>query len=98
MPGDIIDEALVDDSLLQEWADYEWVVKTIIDDVPEDLRQAEPEPEPEPVARGPWRHNPDHLEGKSLDELNIMVQEQDEDIEPFETVEEAIFFLSQDYQ
>lgn len=98
MPGDVIDHTLIADSLLKEWIGYGWIVETVVEDVPEDLRHAEPEPEPEAPARGPWRHNPDDLEGKSLDDLNIMVQELDESIEPFETEEEAIFFLSQDYQ
>lgn len=96
LPGGIVDVQLVSDDILREWITYGWIVETIVDDVPEDLKVVE-EVE-DPVARGPWRHNPDDLEGKSLDDLNIMVQEIDEDVEPFETVEEAIFFLSQDYQ
>ena len=52
----------------------------------------------QPVStEGRWTLNPSALEGKSLDELNVMVAERDSSIEPFETSEEAIAHLSQDY-
>lgn len=44
-----------------------------------------------------WTMNPSLLIGKGLDELNIMIQERDDTIDPRPTVNEAIKLLSQDY-
>ena len=46
----------------------------------------------------PWVFDPAFLRGKSLDELNVMVQELDDTVAPLETPEEAVGFLSQDFQ
>jgi len=45
----------------------------------------------------PWKLDPAQLEGKPLQELNLMIKERDDSIEPFETVEEAIAQLSADH-
>lgn len=45
-----------------------------------------------------WTLDPDTLKDKSLDDLNVMVLERDSSVEPFETEEEAIAYLSQDYE
>lgn len=47
--------------------------------------------------KGPWIFDPATLSGKPLDELNVIIKERDEAVEPFATVEEAIAFLSQNY-
>lgn len=53
---------------------------------------------PARVENSPWTLDPDGLKGKSLDELNVLIQERaQEDIQPMDTVEEAVAFLSQDY-
>lgn len=63
-----------------------------------------PQPEPEPEGRGtdvtpsPWTLDPADLAGKDLDELNVIVLDIDQRVEPFDTVEEAIFWLSQDFE
>lgn len=53
------------------------------------------------VENSPWNINPDELQGKSVDELNVMILERapeggDEPPE-FETPEEAVAYLSQDH-
>jgi hypothetical protein len=60
--------------------------------------------EPEPVLKdgegGPppqWDRDPKELEGLELDQLNVMIGEIDASIPPFETVEEAVLWLSQDF-
>lgn len=45
----------------------------------------------------PWTIDPSTLEGKDVDELNVMILERDPEQETMETVEEAVAFLSQDY-
>lgn len=52
-----------------------------------------------PVSKSsPWILNPAGLEGKSLEELNVMVLERSKTIAAFETKEEAIAQLSQDFE
>lgn len=64
---------------------------------------AEPEETPAPekkkgwIAPSAWIRDPAELEGLSLEELNIQILAVDDTIEPFETSEEAIAWLSQDY-
>lgn len=52
---------------------------------------------PAPKIASRWVLDPDALKGMTLDQLNVMVVERDESIEPFDTVEEAIEWLSQDF-
>lgn len=49
------------------------------------------------VTPGPWMCDPDMLEPFTLEELNVMVLERDPNMEPFETREEAITQLSEDF-
>jgi hypothetical protein len=42
--------------------------------------------------------DPDGIRGLALDQLNIMILERDDEVAPFETVEEAAAWLSQDYE
>ena len=44
-----------------------------------------------------WILDPDGLRSKSLEELNVMVIERQPELEPFETYQEAVAWLSQDY-
>ncbi|MFG0317080.1 MAG: hypothetical protein ACF8XB_07405 [Planctomycetota bacterium JB042] len=44
-----------------------------------------------------WGLDPDGLTGLSLEQLNLLVRERDPDIEPFDTVEEAVVQLSHEY-
>lgn len=46
----------------------------------------------------PWTFDPIGLKGKSLDELNVMVAERQKDGPKFESVVEAVAFLTQDFQ
>ncbi len=54
-----------------------------------------------PVPRLPrvslWDLDPDGIRGSSLDSLTVMVSERARTVDPFETTEEAIAQLSQDY-
>jgi len=67
---------------------------------------AEDEPAAEPVVEGrgdkvsptPWVFDPESLQGIDIDQLNVLIAERDESIEPFEDVDEAIDWLSQDYE
>lgn len=58
---------------------------------------------PPPVVtsgRGPWTFNPDILTGKDVIELNVMIAERTvapNPVQEFETPEEAVAWLSQDY-
>lgn len=45
----------------------------------------------------PWTLDPTSLNGKTLEQLNVMIQERDDKVEPFQTVEEASAWLSQDF-
>lgn len=56
-----------------------------------------PEGKPIPVHFGKWDLDPEKLQGLDLDQLNVMVLERDPSIEEFQTVEEAIEWLSQDF-
>lgn len=44
-----------------------------------------------------WALDPDGLRGMDVDDLNVMILEIDQDVDPFETAEEAIAWLTQDY-
>lgn len=46
---------------------------------------------------GPWIFNPAELQGKPLEELNVLIAARDDTVEPFGTVEEAIAYLSQNF-
>lgn len=48
-----------------------------------------------PVSK--WIFDPATLEGKPLEELNVLIKENGPDVEPFETIEEALAWLSQDF-
>lgn len=45
-----------------------------------------------------WDLDPTNLGDKKLDDLNAMILERDDSIDPFDTVEEAIAHLSRDYR
>lgn len=45
-----------------------------------------------------WVLDPATLTGKKVEDLNVMILERDPTVKPFETVEEAVAFLSQDFQ
>lgn len=45
-----------------------------------------------------WTHNPSDIQDKSLEDLNLMITNLDPDAASFDTPEEAVAFLSQDYQ
>ena len=49
------------------------------------------------TGRGRWRYNPEELAGFSLDQLNAAVAGVDPSVEAFETVEEAVAFMSADF-
>lgn len=51
-----------------------------------------------PKKASPYCLDPKDLQGKSLEQLNIMLKERDAEEEPFETIEEGIEFLSQDFK
>lgn len=59
--------------------------------------KADDKPEGHGQAISKWSIDPASLTSKTLDELNVMILERDEKIEPFETPEEAVAFLSQDF-
>ncbi len=61
---------------------------------------APPKREGRPVRTIPsiWVTDPAGIRGMGVDELNIMILERDDSVEPFETAEEAIAWLSQDYE
>ncbi len=46
----------------------------------------------------PWTFNPALLQHKALPELNVMIRDKDGSVAPFETSQEAIAWLSQDYE
>ncbi len=45
-----------------------------------------------------WILDPETLKDKSIEELNVMVQERDADVEPFLDTQTAAAWLSQDYE
>jgi|GEM_PF-3269456 len=47
--------------------------------------------------QSPWNLDAETLQGKDVDELNVMILERDENGPEFETKEEAMAFLSQDF-
>ena len=51
-----------------------------------------------PTITSLWAIDPDGLRSMSLDQLNVMIMERDDKVEPFEDLEEAIAWLSQDYE
>lgn len=61
-------------------------------------RAIEVKSDPEPaVAHGIWSLDPDGLQRMQIEELNVMVQERDAGVDHFDTVPEAVAWLSQDY-
>jgi hypothetical protein len=61
-------------------------------------------PPPPPVGRvgrinpSIWAMDPSGIRGLDVDQLNIMILERDDRIEPFETAEEAAAWLCQDFE
>jgi hypothetical protein len=48
---------------------------------------------------GPWDMDPAKITGRDIHELNVMIAERSgNEVPPFETVEEAIAWLSQDFK
>lgn len=45
-----------------------------------------------------WNLDPAGLRGMSVEQLNVMVLERDAKVTPFETIEEAVWWLTQDYE
>jgi hypothetical protein len=45
-----------------------------------------------------WNLDPERLQGKTLEELNVMVKERDTGVPLFETIPEAVVFLSKDFK
>ena len=45
-----------------------------------------------------WAINPADLVGKNLTELNIMILEKDNDMDPFDSMDDAIEYLSRDFE
>ncbi len=45
-----------------------------------------------------WILDPADLQDKNLDELNVMILERDDELDQFETVEEALAWLTQDFE
>ena len=45
-----------------------------------------------------WVNDPAGIRGMDVDALNIMILERDDSVEPFDTAEEAIAWLSQDFE
>lgn len=70
------------------------------------LETYDPDAPPPPAPKGRtgrtipsiWTVDPDGIRGMSIEQLNIMILERDDSIEPFETVEEAVAWLTQDYE
>lgn len=58
-----------------------------------------PNPQGGPIvqAKTPWTYDPSTLSGKTVEELNVMIHETDDSVVPFETAEEAIAHLSQEF-
>lgn len=50
------------------------------------------------TSAGKWDMNPAQLQGKTIEQLNLLVLERDSTQKPFETAEEAIAHLSQDFK
>lgn len=61
-------------------------------------RPAKPKGRTGLVSPSIWVLDPDDVKDRSLDELNVMILERDENLEQFETVEEARWWLTQDYE
>lgn len=68
------------------------------------VESLDPEPAEEPAPGRPLDATPSRLamdpatlEGMSLEQLNVLVAERAPDEQPFDTVDEAIAFLSQDF-
>lgn len=49
-----------------------------------------------PVSK--WALNPADLVGKNIKQLNIMILEKDSDAEPFDSLEDAVEYLSRDFE
>jgi len=50
----------------------------------------------QPVSK--WALNPADLAGKTLKQLNIMILEKDQSMEPFDTLDQAVEALSKDFK
>lgn len=79
-------------------------LETELDLTPEGIAKAKGEKpieiddEPEPaVAHGIWSLDPDGLRRMHVEELNVMIQERDSGVDPFDTSKEAAAWLSQDF-
>lgn len=58
---------------------------------------AEMKPEKAIKHRTPWMEDPGRMRKKSLEQLNLMIRERAPDMTPFDTVDEAAAWLSQDF-
>lgn len=67
------------------------------DTTPVRIAGTPPAPVADSAAGSKWVLDPATLEGKSLDELNVMVAERDNSIDPLTSIENAVSLLSQDF-
>jgi len=96
-----------EEKLRKEWGIYgEELTKLLACGFLVELEDLEPfiQPEPEkpkqPTYLTPWVINPEMLVSKDLESLNVMVVERDPSptCPTFDTIEEAVAWLSQDYK
>ena len=62
------------------------------------LSQAPATAKPVGKSKGKWTFDPDDLKNDSLEDLNVKILERDANKAPYETREEAIALLTQDYE
>lgn len=72
-------------------------LKTEIKDDGRVLRMSDPSKAKQPT-RGKWAADPADLKTLTLEDLNLRIAGIDHEVEPFETKEEAIAHLSQDFR
>lgn len=89
------------DSNLKLGPSREWVEPKVGDSPPPPINYDEPPvTETKPQVDTPWSLDPRMLEGKTIEQLNVMILERDPhafgDEGPYETVEEAVAHLTRD--
>ncbi|MEK7424591.1 MAG: hypothetical protein AAB131_12220 [Actinomycetota bacterium] len=89
--GDRIDESMLD-GLLKEG-----VVAFESNSPGKVVEEVAKKPAINPDGKGKWRVDPATLSGRTLEQLNVQLKEIDATVEPFDSIEEATAFLTQDF-
>lgn len=90
LPGQHVLHSALGDARAEKLLKLKYI--KVVDEVQPEVVVEEPQVE----VYGPFRYSPEQLEEKTLEQLNTMIAEIDDSIDPYETREEAVAQLGAD--